>query len=348
MKIIHLPTSVGNHGYSLACAERRKGFDSISLAVGNNKFSMKSDLNIYSFNKYFTALEKIKTFLSIRKKYDVYHFNYASSLIDYPSKSINYIDLPYYDGAKFVTFNGSDLRRSLPKEYNINSYFHDEDYRDENIACREKRLEKLLKYVDFCFVVNPDLMNFLPSDKAVFLPYIKESVFELKNFEKKTNRTNLKEFVIVHAPTNRKIKGSDFIIKSIEDLKKKFPIKFVLVENKSHAEAKKIYEQADLVIDQMRIGWYGGVSVEVMSMGIPVAVYINPRDLKFVPSDMRNAISQSFLLVDYFNFSERISELIDSIPFYNKLSVEAKNYVEKYHNPDLLIENVLGKYAEYV
>ena len=40
----------------------------------------------------------------------------------------------------------------------------------------------------------------------------------------------------------------------------------MVVENTPHTKALKIYEEADIVIDQVLIGWYGGFGVEVMKM----------------------------------------------------------------------------------
>ena len=53
-----------------------------------------------------------------------------------------------------------------------------------------------------------------------------------------------------------------------------------------HAEAMKLYAQADLVIDQLLAGWYGGFAVETMAMGKPVVCYIRAEDLQFVPPAM--------------------------------------------------------------
>ena len=53
-----------------------------------------------------------------------------------------------------------------------------------------------------------------------------------------------------------------------------------------HAEAMKLYAQADLVIDQLLAGWYGGFAVEMMAMGKPVVCYIRAEDLRFVPPGM--------------------------------------------------------------
>jgi len=347
MKIIHLPTSVGNHGYSLACAERRKGLNSTSITFESNILAMNSDLKITASNRYEMYFKKISFFLKERSNYDVYHFNFSSSLIDFPGKSINYLDLPFYKGARFATFNGSDLRRPLPKEFNKNSYFYDENY-SSNFFEKEKRLNKLLNNIDFCFVLNPDLMRFLPRDKAIFLPYIKESALELLEVSKNKKHRIKEKFVIVHAPTNRLIKGSEFIIKEIERLKEKYPIEFLLVENMTHQEAKRIYQKADLLIDQMRIGWYGGVAIESMSLGIPVAVYINPKDLEYVPENMRSDIDKSFLSIDYDNFYEKISQLIESRELYEGICSAARAFVENHHHPDKLINTVIQKYRDFL
>ena len=46
MKIIHLPTSVGTHGYSLACAERRAGHESVSLVTEKTYLNFKNDIHV--------------------------------------------------------------------------------------------------------------------------------------------------------------------------------------------------------------------------------------------------------------------------------------------------------------
>src|SRR5690606_20940491 len=182
------------------------------------------------------------------------------------------------------------------------------------------------------------------NDKAVFLPYIKESWFEGQGVVKR--KVN-KRFRIVHAPTNRSLKGTDQIVEAINRLKQHYDIDFVLVEGMSHAEAKKTYAQADLMIDQVRLGWYGGVAVEAMKMGVPVAVYVNPADLKFIPLAMRNAIPDAFLEINPDNIYEPIAELIENPVKYGRLASAAYDYVNTFHDPDKLVKLVIEKYEEF-
>src|SRR5208337_1045219 len=69
-------------------------------------------------------------------------------------------------------------------------------------------------------------------------------------------------------------------------LQRRHEIRYVEVTRTPHAEAIRLYAQADLVIDQLLAGWYGGFAVEMMAMGKPVVCYIRAEDLRFVPPAM--------------------------------------------------------------
>ena len=64
-------------------------------------------------------------------------------------------------------------------------------------------------------------------------------------------------------------------------------LELLLVEKLSHAEARRVYERADLLVDQLLAGWYGGLAVELMALGKPVVCYIRESDLKFIPPQMQ-------------------------------------------------------------
>jgi hypothetical protein len=48
-----------------------------------------------------------------------------------------------------------------------------------------------------------------------------------------------------------------------------------LIAGVSHGEAQRRIAAADLLVDQLGLGWYGGVSLEAMSMGRPVVCHID-------------------------------------------------------------------------
>jgi len=290
------------------------------------------------------AINSTRIFFKIKNKYDVIHFNFGRTLLDYPRHGLSYLDLPFYRGAKFMTFNGSDARQPMPASYNPYSPFLTKEYHGLDPEIISERIRTLFEHISFGFALNPDLMNFLPPGKSMFLPYVKQSWFDSQKSDRKRGE---REFVIVHAPTNRQLKGTEMILQHVDQLSKSYPIRMVLVEGMSHAEAKKRYAQADLMIDQVRLGWYGGVAVEAMKMGVPVAVYVNPADLKFIPLAMRNAIPDAFLEINPDNIYEPIAELIENPVKYGRLASAAYDYVNTFHDPDKLVKLVIEKYEEF-
>lgn len=86
---------------------------------------------------------------------------------------------------------------------------------------------------------------------------------------------NGKKFRILHAPNHRNIKGSSFVIEAIEELKREGEnIELKMLEKVSNDEVLKEIEKADLVIDQLIIGWYAMFTLEALSLGTPVVCYL--------------------------------------------------------------------------
>ena len=76
---------------------------------------------------------------------------------------------------------------------------------------------------------------------------------------------------VLHAPNHRKIKGTEFFISAINELKSEgYPIELILLEKVSNEEIKKIMSSVDIVADQLIVGWYAMFALEAMSMEKPV------------------------------------------------------------------------------
>ena len=63
-------------------------------------------------------------------------------------------------------------------------------------------------------------------------------------------------------------------------------IRLELIEGVSRDEAQKKFEGIDLFIDQLVIGWYGVVSLEVLALGKPVICFLGGKGMRFVPKAM--------------------------------------------------------------
>jgi glycosyltransferase involved in cell wall biosynthesis len=336
LKILHLPTSVGGNSWGLAQAEKALGLNSEVLVLESGKFSYPYDISLEfeKKNKIAKLTSLIGTFFKIHNEYDVYHFNSGRSLLDiFPSMSD--MDIMFYKGKKIFTFNGCDIRQKDVTEnaYSTSACQSDTCYNGicNNIKTSEykrKKINKIKKYADHLFFLNPDLGKFLP-ENATFLPYtiaawdkIKEAEYKIKD-----------KIYIAHAPTDRSVKGTDIIINAVNKLSKKYPIELVLIENVPNEELLKRISMCHLLIDQIRIGRYGALSVEAMKMGVPVAVFIRDEDLKYVDGKMSEDLQNSVINVDSVNIEEILSGVLENIDILNKKRESSLDYVHFWHNP---------------
>jgi len=348
-----LPTPVGGNAWGLAQGERALGLDSSVLVSAHNWQNYPADIKL-NLEKVSTIPGKLSklvvTFLTVRDQYDVFHFNFGSSLIYLPYKLkqhlptifkyLDHVDLPFYpERAKlFVTYNGCDARQKFPTMqrtkiaacHNRNCYGGQcnsgrlDEYRRQSII-------KMARYVAHMWALNPDLLYFLPKEKSSFLPYTVSSWSDLEICPPKF-RQKLK---IVHAPTNRDAKGSDFILAAFEKIKKTHPdlVEIQLVENVSYERALKIYRGADLIIDQILIGWYGAVAVETMKMGKPVIARIAKEDLHFIPEQMAKDVLDTIILADPDTIHEVLLRCIEDRGFLKRRVEASLEYVHKWHDP---------------
>ena len=82
---------------------------------------------------------------------------------------------------------------------------------------------------------------------------------------------------LVHAPSRRAGKGTQQVLDAVEALRAEgAPVELDLIEGVPHAEARQRYAAADVVIDQVRLGWYGLTSIEAMALAKPVVCHLDP------------------------------------------------------------------------
>ena len=333
MRILHLPTSVGGNAWGLSQAEKELGLESEVLITKQNWLNYNSDYNLNLQNvSFFRQLPILFRWVKkIQKNYDIVHFNYGSSLLDFQKLGLLLLDVPFYKKQKMIfTYNGSDARAVHPRDY-WPELRHEKESLYDIVAKKIKRykIQKVKKYADHIFALNPDLLRYLP-ENATFLPYTISNWHDIKSHRYAIG----KKIKIIHSPTSRELKGSQYILKALKNLERKYAhIELQIIENIPHEKALKLYEEADLVIDQVLIGWYGGFAVEVMKMGKPVAVYIREEDLRFIPPGMANDLKKSIINITPFNIETVLSQYIEDKKLLYEKSKQVVDYVQTWHDP---------------
>ena len=88
---------------------------------------------------------------------------------------------------------------------------------------------------------------------------------------------------MVHAPSSRRRKGTDHVVRACDDL----DVDLVIVEG-LHEEALARYRDADIVVDQLHAGWYG-LAIECMALGKPVVTFLHDEAVTRTQDRLRRA-----------------------------------------------------------
>lgn len=336
MNVLHLPTSVGGNSFGLSRGERRLGLNSDVLLSRQNWLNYEYDLCLYLDDRNFLdrLYQSFKTFNNVKGKYDVFHFNYGSSLLDFQKIGLFLLDLPFYpkSAKKVITYNGSDARGVHPVAYWPELGCPKQSFYERlAIQLKKNKIKRAAKYVDHIFALNPDLLNYLP-EKTQFLPYSIASWDMIDRVDK--NILAQSRIKVVHSPTSRDLKGSIYIIEAMKVLCNRYSfIDFEIIENLPHSVAIEKYKSADLILDQVLIGWYGAFGVEAMKMGIPLAVNIRNEDLRFIPYEMARDLEHAIINITPFNIEDKLAEIFEAPQMLIQKREAALEYVHKWHDP---------------
>lgn len=293
---------IGNVGVQeLPAAQRKMGFKSDVLFFYPHSFGIKIDL--YCPLKLPFPLryaEEMFHLLRVSNKYDIFHFHFH-----FQYRSI----LPF--GVDVL------LWKALGKKVIIHHRGLDIRFIGE--------LWMYSKFADKIFVSTPDLLEWSPS--AIWIP----NPIDLEKFSYVgvENKSESEEIIIVHASSNRMIKGTEHVIKAINKLNEEgYKINFILVENMNRNKATEIYKNADIVIDWInpKFGIYGMVSIESMALGKPVICSIK-----------QNLMNKYFKGLPIFNsdpsnLSENLRILIEDYDLRKELGERGRKYVEEMHD----------------
>ncbi|MFB3764141.1 MAG: glycosyltransferase family 4 protein [Methanotrichaceae archaeon] len=303
--VLHIG-SIAGVPQELSSAQRRLGMKSDILSFEADDFGYRTDyrypikLDFSSWRSCYISnplnlLRKMPILLRHIGNYDILHFHYSSGLpfgLDFP------------------------LWKVLRKKAVI--HHHGGDIRNKGERWLYSRL------ADRIFVSTPDLLRW--SKDAIWIP----NPIDLEKYSytgSKARHEDRDETVkILHAPSKRMIKGTEHILGAIDKLKSEgYKIELILVENTPHDRAIEYYKQADIVVDQLLIGWYGMLAQECMALGKPVCVYIRD-DLKpYMPfSPVLNTSTE--------NIVENLRLLVTDQDLREDLGAEGRKYVEQVHD----------------
>lgn len=348
MRILHGPVNVGNQPWSLSRAERALGHKSDVVVNYGTWLGYPADKTLSEYGKDSRKARLARTAFALTApfRYDVIHYYFGRSFMlwdDFgrvlgrsPEEDRNALrdaTLAKKLGRKlFMTLQGCDARQADVSNRTNAITMCKPDGCPAYVACttgidttRRAMIETLLPLMDRVFYLNPELGHLIPN--GTFMPYANVNVEGQNEFAPVPGRRPR----IVHAPSNAGIKGTPLVLAALERLKARFDFELILIENTPHTEAMKLYQSADMAIDQVLAGWYGGFAVELMAMGKPVAAYIREEDRSFLPAKMWDELP--ILRLNPRTLDDDLAAILASPAKLVEQGECSRRFVLRWHNP---------------
>lgn len=218
--------------------------------------------------------------------------------------------------------HGSDIRDPVRHmERLTDSYFAemDEGLRAtlERVARSNRELARRASVP--LLVSTPDLL--LEHVDSHWLP----TVVPLLEWEPLHIKAASKRPLIVHAPSSA-IKGSSSIDPYLDDLDRRGMIRYLRLKGVAHSQLKAAVREADVVVDQIRSGFYGVAAIE--SLAAACVTVGN------VAADVRGVVDDEIPIVDATpsSFPETIASLLDTRSEWDEQRERGLAYVQRWHD----------------
>lgn len=373
LRIVHLPVDIGGHAAGLAKAQRQLGHDAQAVSLQWSELGFNADFSLDSppgtpgrlLRREINRFSLLWRTLLVA---DVIHCHFGqtalsirpfplrdSSLQSQSTESLRLTyarllwlkDLPLWrllNKGLAMTFYGDDIRQ-IKSSVERNPHTHLAlpeiagalQGRD---SLRAQYLRSINRNIPIIYAVNPDLLTTLPN-RARWLGY---SHCDPLTHPAQRWPGETRPLRLLHMPTNRAVKGTAELVAAVERLRNDgHQVELTLVEGRHNTQALAELQSHHVLVDQLRVGWYGGVAVEAMLAGRPVVCYINEVDLSLVPKELADSLPIVRATPNTIEMTLRYLLALTDSQLQEK-GVQARQFAVRWHDPLQIAKIVLHDY----
>lgn len=328
MRVLHLPLEVAGQIREICTQLNLHGTKAVGYNWRSSYFGY-DDLILHS-----DAYEMANAIEQTIEYFDILHYHTGYTIFKDKSDILMAVDA----GKKVVMHHrGNDVRlptKARQGTHYFNPYVYTGDSQPEEQILRN--LAFFSKHIPVAIVQDYELLDFVTDyyKKVYILPRLINTQLITPRYATVGNHLPL----VVHAPTSRRFKGTEEILRTVEALRKEVSFQFELVEFTSKSATLQRLQNADIVIDQILCGAYGNLSVEAMALGKPVICYIRPDIQAKMPKELPIVSGNPDTLYDQLKF------LIQNPDHRMQLGIDGRSYVEKHHESSIVIKQLLEIY----
>ncbi len=306
LRVTHCPVNTAGVPWQNVLALRRKGVDARLVVFERYMLHPEADWSIDRRGSFLRRqLTQAGAFARLLPQTDVFHFYFGLTLVP---KSLQFPLLRATGKRSVMHFLGSDIRGKPPAE----------------LAWADRAGAKI--------VGSYDAIRWVP-DAEVVPPGIDLAAYPPRP------PSDRERPVVVHAPSSRRRKGTEHMIAACQRL----AVELEIVEGLHHDEARRRYERADIVVDQLNAGWYGMFAIEAMALGKPVVTFLHEEAVARTEEAFRTKVPIVSATAE--TLVERLRPLVEDAELRRRVGAASRAYVERVHDVDAIADRLLAIYA---
>ncbi len=305
LRVTHCPVNIAGIPWENVQALRRKGVDARLVVFERGLLHHEADWSLDRRGPLPVRLaQQLGAFARLAPRTDVFHFYFGLTLIP---KSLQF-----------------PLLHALRKK----SVFH---YLGSDIRGKTREQLAYGKRADAEIVGSYDAIRWVPEAHVV------PPGLDLRPFTPVPPSDSPRP-VVVHAPSDREKKGTQYVIDACAQL----PVELDIVEGVPHEEARERYARADIVVDQLNAGWHGVFALESMALGKPVVTYLKPDVVE--RSAEGYGIRIPIVPATRETLVDALRPLVESPALRRELGAASRAYVEQVHDVDRVADRLIDIY----
>ena len=307
LRVTICPVNTAGIPWTTAKALRRRGVDARLVVFERYRLHGEADESLDLAGRGLAARQAAqwRAFARLLPRTDVFHFVFGLTLVP---QSLQFPLLRAARRKSVMHYLGSDIRGKTPAEL---AYGRKADA--EVVGSWDA-----IRWVPHAEVIPPgiDLASVEPvppSDRARPL--------------------------IVHAPSSRRRKGTEAVVAACEGL----DADLELVEGLPHDEAFARYRNADIVVDQLKAGWYGVFAIEAMALGKPVVTFLHDEAVRRTEEATGTTVPIVNAAAE--TLRARLEPLVADAELRRRTGAASRAYVERVHDVERVTDRLLELYA---
>ena len=305
LRVTNCPVNIAGIPWQNVQALRRKGVDARLVVFERGHLHPEADWSLDRHGPFALRLaQQAAAFARLAPQTDIFHFYFGLTLIP---KSIQFPLLRALRKKSVFHYLGSDIRGKSPAELAFG----------KRAGAEIVGSYAALRWVPEAHVIPPGL--------------------DLRPFTPVPPSDNPRPLV-VHAPSNREKKGTQYVIEACAQL----PVDLDIVEGVPHDIARERYARADIVVDQLNNGWHGVFALESMALGKPVVAYLDPELVERSAAGF--GIRLPIVPATKANLADALRPLVESPALRREIGAASRRYVEEVHDIDRSADRLLDVY----